>query len=110
MNGIQNSQKKVKQARPVRLDMTGKEFKQLIEQVTQDGKVNTLPELFELLGSLPDNMTLENYVRQQAVDAAAEVSEDAVKEILEEQTATDDDIDGLFPDLPPLPDDGEDNI
>lgn len=97
--------KKVKTAKPVYLDMTGKEFKTLIEQVTQDGKVNTLPELFALLGSLPDDMTLEEYVRQQAVDAAAEVSEDAVKEVLEEQTASDDDIDELFPDLPPLPDD-----
>ena len=98
---------KVKTAKPVRLDMTGKEFKTLIEQVTQDGKVNTLPELFELLGSLPDDMTLEQYIRQQAVDAAAEVSEDAVKEVLEEETASDEDIDELFPDLPPLPDDGD---
>ena len=87
---------KVKTAKPVRLDMTGKEFKTLIEQVTQDGKVNTLPELFELLGSLPDDMTLEEYIRQQAVDAAAEVSEDAVKEILEEETASDEDIDSIF--------------
>ena len=96
--------KKVKTAKPVYLDMTGKEFKTLIERVTQDGKVNTLPELFELLGSLPDDMTLEEYIRQQAVDAAAEVSEDAVKEILEEETASDDDIDSIFPDLPPLED------
>lgn len=87
---------KVKTAKPVRLDMTGKEFKTLIEQVTQDGKVNTLPELFELLGSLPDDMTLEEYIRQQAVDAAAEVSEDAVKDVLEEETASDDDIDSIF--------------
>lgn len=98
---------KVKTAKPVRLDMTGKEFKQLIEQVTQDGKVNTLPELFELLGTLPDDMTLDDYIRKQAADAAAEVSEDAVKEILEEETASDEDIDELFPDLPPLPDDGD---
>lgn len=89
---------KVKTAKPVRLDMTGKEFKTLIEQVTQDGKVNTLPELFELLGTLPDDMTLEEYVRQQAVDAAAEVSEDAVKEVLEEETASDEDIDSIFDD------------
>ena len=87
---------KVKTAKPVRLDMTGKEFKTLIEQVTQDGKVNTLPELFELLGSLPDDMTLEDYIRKQAVDAAAEVSEDAVKEVLEEETASDEDIDSIF--------------
>lgn len=89
---------KVKTAKPVRLDMTGKEFKTLIEQVTQDGKVNTLPELFELLGSLPDDMTLEEYIRKQAVDAAAEVSEDAVKEVLEEETASDEDIDSIFED------------
>lgn len=87
---------KVKTAKPVRLDMTGKEFKTLIEQVTHDSKVNTLPELFELLGSLPDDMTLEEYIRQQAVDAAAEVSEDAVKEILADETASDKDIDSIF--------------
>lgn len=96
--------KKVKTAKPVYLDMTGKEFKTLIERVTQDGKVNTLPELFELLGTLPDDMTLEDYIRKQAVDAAAEVSEDVVKEVMEEETASDDDIDSIFPDLPPLED------
>ena len=96
--------KKVKTAKPVYLDMTGKEFKTLIEQVTQDGKVNTLPELFDLLGSLPADMTLEEYIHRQAVDAAAEVSEDVVKEVMEEETATDDDIDSIFPDLPPLED------
>lgn len=99
--------KKISTARPVYLDMTGKEFKTLIERVTQDGKVNTLPELFELLGSLPDDMTLEEYIHQQAVDAAAAASEEAVKGVLEEQTATDDDIDELFPDLPPLPGDDD---
>ena len=86
--------KKVKTAKPVYLDMTGKEFKTLIERVTQDGKVNTLP----------DDMTLEDYIRKQAVDAAAEVSEDVVKEVMEEETASDDDIDSIFPDLPPLED------
>lgn len=76
--------------------MTGKEFKQLIEQVTQDGKVNTMPELFELLGSLPDDMTLEEYIRKQALEATEEVSEDVVKEVMYEETASDEDIDSIF--------------
>lgn len=88
--------KKVSTAKPVRLDMTGKEFKTLIEQVTQNGKVDTLPELFELLGSLPDDMTLEEYIRKQAIDAAEEVSEDVVKEVMYEETASDEDIDSIF--------------
>ena len=88
--------KKVSTAKPVRLDMTGKEFKTLIEQVTQNGKVDTLPELFELLGSLPDDMTLEEYIRKQALEAAEDVSEDVVKEVMYEETASDEDIDSIF--------------
>ena len=42
--------------------LTGEQFKELIEQFTDDGKVNTIPELMERIGEIPDDETLEEYI------------------------------------------------
>lgn len=44
--------------------LTGEEFKHLIEQFTQDGRIDTIPELFKLLGDMPEGQTLGEYIRE----------------------------------------------
>lgn len=44
--------------------LTGDEFKQLIEQFTQDGKIDTLPELFRVLSDIPEDQTLGEYIAE----------------------------------------------
>ena len=52
-------------SKSTRLDtLTGDEFKQLIEQLSPDGKINTIPELIEFLNGIPEGMTLEEYVAE----------------------------------------------
>lgn len=46
--------------------LTGTQFKTLVEQVTTDGKLNTLPELFQFLSEVPDGMTLKAYIESIA--------------------------------------------
>ena len=44
--------------------LTGEEFKTLIEQFTQDGKIDTIPELFRLLSDIPEDQTLGEYIAE----------------------------------------------
>lgn len=44
--------------------LTGDEFKQLIEQFTSDGSINTLPELMHALSDIPEGMTVGQYVAE----------------------------------------------
>lgn len=64
--------------------LTGEQFKTLIEQFTHDGKVDTIPELMERVGQIPDDMTIEDYIKTVAYDApvAPEMVEDAVDEVI----------------------------
>lgn len=54
----QNSSSK----QPTRLSMTGEEFKQLIEGVNPDGKIDTLPELMKAMKGISDDSTIKDNV------------------------------------------------
>ena len=44
------------------MDMTGAEFKRLVEQYDPNGKIDTLPEIIKSLRGLDDKEPLENYL------------------------------------------------
>lgn len=54
----------------VRLNMTGEEFKKLIEQKNPDGIVDTLQEVFALFEGIGDDETLVEYVQRTAKEAS----------------------------------------
>jgi hypothetical protein len=62
--------------------LTGDMFKQLIEQFTQDGHINTIPELMRLVSDIPEDMTLGEYIREHSADP--EVVEEAVDRAVDE--------------------------
>lgn len=63
----------VQRLQDVNLDtLTGEEFKQLIEQTTDDGKTDTLPEVFNMLSDIPDGQTVGEYIQEQMPDEASE--------------------------------------
>ena len=66
---------------PTRLNMTGEEFKKLIEQHNPDGKIDTLPEMMDAMKDMRDN---------------GETIDDVVKQQMEQQAATHDDIDEIL--------------
>lgn len=74
--------------------LTGDMFKQLIEQFTQDGHINTIPELIRLVSDIPEDMTLGEYIREHAADP--DVVKDVVDEVFVENESTDEDIDSIF--------------
>lgn len=78
-------------SRSTQLQMTGEQFKTLIEQFTDNGKVDTIPELMQRIGQIPDDMTLEEYISGQAKKATSDY--------VDENVATNSDIDEIFPDL-----------
>lgn len=63
--------------------LTGEEFKTLIEQFTDNGKVDTIPELMERIGEVPDDMTLADWIRQQAEQSA--IDEETLKRLIGEE-------------------------
>ena len=90
----------------VQLDtMTGDEFKTFIEQKTDNGKVDTIPELMERTGEIPDGMSMEDFIREKARQSAVdeEVLREAVDKQLEAMTATSEDIDEIFSDCGSTP-------
>ena len=67
-----------------RLDtLTGEQFKQLIEQLSPDGKINTIPELIAFLNDIPEGMTLAEYVAEHGVDP--ETLDKAVNDAIDEK-------------------------
>lgn len=51
----------------VQLDtLTGDDFKVLLEKISQDGKINTIPELISFLAEVPQGMTLKEYIESVA--------------------------------------------
>lgn len=75
-------------SKPVRLDMTGEQFKTLIEKRTQDGRIDTIPEIMDALSSMPDDKPMEDIINESASKA--------VSEAITEETATSSDIDEIF--------------
>ena len=76
--------------------LTGEEFKQLIEQFSKDGKIDTIPELLAFLSNIPDDMTLEEYIAEHGGHVDPEDVKNAVDDALDEQTADSSDIDEIF--------------
>lgn len=108
-----NSEKK-----STRLDtLTGDQFKVLIEQISPDGKINTIPELIDFLNGIPEGMTLEEYVAEHGVDpeALAQAVDEAVDDKFDEEQCSYEDIDSIFDEEPEAgfetgADNGEDDI
>jgi hypothetical protein len=51
----------------IQLDtLTGDELKVLLEQISQDGKINTFPELVAFLDEVPQGMSLKQYIESIA--------------------------------------------
>lgn len=46
------------------------QVKDLLQEKTPDGVVNTIPELIEKLGEIPDGIPLDEYIRQIAEQSA----------------------------------------
>ena len=70
--------------RATRLDtLTGDQFKALIEQITQDGRINTIPELLEFVGDIPEGTSLLDYIQAHSVDP--EAVDKAVNDALSEK-------------------------
>jgi hypothetical protein len=68
-----------KKKKNVMLDtLTGEEFKTLIEQFSQDGKIDTIPELIRLLSDIPEDQTLGEYIREHGGQIDPEVLEEIV--------------------------------
>lgn len=76
--------------------LTGGQFKQLIEKFTQDGKIDTIPELIRVLSDIPEDKTLGQYIAEHGGQVDPQVVQDAVDEAFVEQQASDDDIDSIF--------------
>lgn len=90
--------KKDKEKKNVMLDtMTGEQFKTLIERFTQDGKIDTIPELLEFLSDIPEGQTLGEYIEEHGGQVDPQVVKDVVDETLDEQAAQSSDIDEIFP-------------
>lgn len=94
-----NSEKK-----STRLDtLTGDQFKVLIEQISPDGKINTIPELINFLNGIPEGMTLAEYVEEHGGQVDPQVVKDAVDDALDEQHADSSDIDEIFDNISTQP-------
>lgn len=52
---------------PTRLNMTGDEFKKLIEQDNKNGTVDTLKEVLAMFNGIGDNETIAEYVKRVAL-------------------------------------------
>ena len=51
----------------VQLDtLTGDELKVLLEQISKDGKINTIQEFISFLAEVPQGMTLKEYIESIA--------------------------------------------
>lgn len=78
------------------------QVKDLLQGETQDGKVNTVPEVFEEFKKKPADMDLEEWIKYLAAQGA--IDEETLKRLIDEamteQTATHADVDEIFADDP----------
>lgn len=83
--------------KPTMLNMTGEEFKRLVEQQNPNGQVDTMPELMKMFNGIGDDETIAEYVARVAVTAES-LPWDSVgmKQLREEILSVDSDIDELF--------------
>ena len=76
--------------------MTGEEFKQLIEQFTHDGKIDTIPELIRVLSDIPEDKTLGEYIAEHGGQVDPEELKRAVDDAFDENECSDSDVDSIF--------------
>lgn len=76
--------------------MTGEEFKQLIEQFTHDGKIDTIPELIRVLSDIPEDKTLGEYIAEHGGQIDPDELKRAVDDAFDENECSDDDVDSIF--------------
>lgn len=92
----------------VQLDqLKGDELKTLLEQIHEDGKVNTMPELFAFLDGVPEGMTLKDYITSiagtpdQVPDNSVgteQIKDKSIEldDLSDDVAATHDDLDEIF--------------
>ena len=82
------------------------QVKDLLQGETPDGKVNTVPEVFEEFKKKPADMDLEEWIKYLAAQGTIdpETLKRLIDEAMEEQTATHADVDEIFADPEPEPD------
>lgn len=78
----------------VRLQMTGDEFKQLIEGRDPNGEVNTIPELMDAMRGITDEETIQHDVQEQIEENNLE-NEEGLDE-LNHISLTDEDLEDIF--------------
>jgi len=78
------------------------QVKDLLQGETQDGKVNTVPEVFEEFKKKPADMDLEEWIKHLAAQGTIdpETLKRLIDEAMAEQTATHADVDEIFDDKP----------
>lgn len=87
------------------------QVKDLLQGETPDGRVNTVPEVFEEFRKKPAEMDLEEWIKYLAAQGAIdpETLKRLIDEAMEEQTATHADIDEIFDEPEPDPEPGPEN-
>ena len=86
-----------KKGNPVRLNMTGEEFKKLLERKDPNNVVDTLNEVLAMFEGISDNETIAEYVQRTVSETVTdEVVEGKVKEQVDAMTAEDEDIEDMF--------------
>lgn len=81
------------------------QVKDLLQGETHDGKVNTVPEVFEEFKKKPAEMDLEEWIKYLAAQGIdPDVLKRLVDEAMAEQTASHADVDEIFEDPGPEPD------
>jgi hypothetical protein len=81
------------------------QVKDLLQGETPDGKVNTVPEVFEEFKKKPADMDLEEWIKYLAAQGSIdpETLKRLIDEAMAEQTATHSDVDEIFDDEPDDP-------
>ena len=74
------------------------QVKDLLQGETQDGRVNTVPEVFDEFRKKPADMDLEEWIKYLAAQTAIDpdILKRMIDEAMEEQTATHADVDEIF--------------
>jgi len=78
------------------------QVKDLLQGETPDGRVNTVPEVFEEFKKKPADMDLEEWIKYLAAQGSIdpETLKRLIDETMAEQTATHADVDEIFDDEP----------
>lgn len=77
----------------VQLDtLSGDEVKALLEQIVEDQRIDTIPELFAFLSGVPEGVSLAEYIRSIAGDASQPADNSVGTEQLKDDSVMMDDL------------------